>query len=208
MISIRFNDEGFVAEFDRVSARLKRPAGLARVLGRAAVVELKAHFRRKNRTPNRLGAPRSHGGRGFWGAVANAVQSPTITDGGTAVRIAISHPHYAQKVYGGTIRAKRGRYISIPLSVEAYGRTPGQPIPGQVPNFEAATGIRLFLWHRGGNKFLAAALAGGIKVHYVLKRSVDQKPDSTAFPAKAALLHALLIRARLYADNLEKLGEP
>jgi hypothetical protein len=195
MISIRFNEEGFVADFDRVAGRLKRPSGLARVLGREAGNQLKYHFREKQqREPNKLGGKRKN----FWRAVAQSVSSPTILDGGTAVRIAISHPAFAQKVHGGLIRAKRGKFLTIPVSKEAYGRT--------AATLEQERGIRLFaLGKRDGQKGVLAELSTtrGVVVHYVLRRSVDQKPDRTALPMKGVLLNALLIRARLYADRLE-----
>lgn len=196
MITLRVGAEQFRAELSAMAARLRQPTGLMRVLGREAGNQLKSHFRLKQqREPNRLGGKRTN----FWRAVASSVQSPTISGDGTEATVAVSHPAIAQKVFGGRIRAKRARTLTIPVSPEAYGRT--------ASTFEAETGLKLFLVQVGIGNFKSAVLAsqrdgGGMQIEYVLKREVTQDPDPTALPPEAALAGALLRRAQLHVDRI------
>ena len=197
MITIKFYDAAFTAEIQALSARLQRPVGLARVLGREAVNVLKTHFREKQRRePNKLGGKRQN----FWRAVASSVNSPTISGDGRVITVAITDPRFAQKIYGGTIRAKRANALTIPVDKRAYGRT--------AETLEHELGIKLFLVPRDfGSGLLAAVLKGSkrgdrITVFYVLRKSVNQQADPTALPTKDALLAALLIRARAHVARI------
>ena len=197
MIAIKVNDAGWQAEFDSFASRLKHPVGLSKVLGREAVNVLKTHFRGKQRSePNKLRGPRTN----FWRAVANSVQSPTISGDGSVVTVAINHPAMAQKVYGGVIRAKRGKALTIPVSPEAYGRT--------AATFEAETGLKLFLIKTGAKGGLRGAVLAtrksltSLQIEYILTPRVNQRPDPTALPPKQQLVDALLARARSYVDRM------
>lgn len=193
MISVTISDHGTQARLAELSARLERPVGLARVLGREGRNRLVAHFRRKDREePNRLGGERQH----FWLQVARATQSPVEAADGSLVTITVNHPAIAQKIFGGTIRAKRTRFLTIPVSPEAYGRT--------ASTFERETGLKLFLLKVGPSKspVLAAARGGGIQVEYLLRRSVKQSPDPTALPDEGDFNAALLGRAESYVARI------
>ncbi len=190
MIALTLNSHGFVTRLTALSRQLGRPQELAAVLGREAVNVLKAHFRNKDRTePNALGGERTH----FWRAVMGSVQSPVIAGDGSRISVSINHPAIAQKVFGGRIVAKRGWYLTQPVSPEAHGRT--------VATFERETGKKLFKITIGGTKdnpfadaVLAAARGGGIQVEYLLRHEVNQWPDPTALPSQADLEGALLAR--------------
>lgn len=194
MITIDLNDQAFTTQIQALAVQLRNPNALTKVLGQEAAKHLKGHFRKKDKAqPNHLSPRRRH----FWREVASGVQNPTVNSDGSAVVVSISHPAIAQKIRGGTIRAKRTRMLAIPVSEQAYARVPSI--------FESETGLKLIFVRtggRGGNPFSAAVLATrrgtGLQVEYVLKASVTQKPDPTALPPKADLQAAIVKRATAY----------
>lgn len=186
-----------IARFENTSVRLnalvqtaRRPEALMREVGRRGANVLKAHFRSRDRQPNRLGGKRTH----FWRQVADSVNNPTV-QGAQAV-ISITQPGIAQKVFGGRITPKNTRALTIPVDPLAYGRAASV--------FEKQTGIKLFLLRKkqgGLSRLLAGEDAGGIKVFYVLASSVNQSPDPDALPARAAFLAALEDQAQKHINR-------
>ena len=191
MLVVKLNDNGTLAELNRVAEGIKRPAAMLKAVGRRGANELKAHFRARNRTPNKLGGrPRSN----FWSKVADAVNSPVL-EGSSTVRISIANPYFAQKVFGGPIKPNRAGALTIPVDPLAYGR------PARV--FQQETGIQLFLLRKkgGGISNLLAGLVSENKVtvFYVLSRGVDQEEDPEALPPKAKFNAAILDQANTEA---------
>lgn len=190
MITIEYDDQGLATRLQGLQQRLKRPGALYAVLGREVANRLKKHFLGKDRTePNQLagyGSKREH----FWRQVSMSVQSPVINESGGTVRVSINHPVIAQKVFGGTIRAKRSRYLTIPVVPEAYGRAASV--------FERETGMELHFIRMRGMALLVTkgeGKAGIGRVQYVLKTQVTQRPDPTALPPQAEMESAILARA-------------
>lgn len=191
MVTIRIDDVQLRLWVANATSAGKLPALLA-VLGRETRNKLRKHYLHKHATePNKLGGDRT----GFWRSVAQSVQSP-VNLGTHAVSVGIAHPAIRQKVDGGRIVAKRARALTIPISAEAYGRT--------VSTFEHELGIKLFrLPSKSGNGLLAEAQADDrIKIHYVLRKSVDQKPDPDALPTEASLVTALVLRAQQWWNRV------
>jgi hypothetical protein len=133
------------------------------------------YYPAKNRKePNKLGGKRTN----FWADIGRAVQPP-VARGNDAI-IKILDPRIAQKVYGGEIKAKRVQYLTIPVSKEAYSI--------RAATFERETGKKLFVWKSEKNeKFLAESIDGSLKLHYLLKQSVNQKPWPGAIPSEKEL---------------------
>lgn len=174
---------------------LRPDSALLKVLGRRAANDLKKHFRSRNARPNRLGGRRTN----FWLEVARSVQSPVVV-GATSVRVDITHPAYAQKLHGGTIRAKRGKFLTIPIHPEAHGRAASV--------LERELSVTLFRPARANgslSRLLAAAEEDGtITVFYVLKESVTQKADPEAFPDRDTFTAGLVEEARKYTIRKAK----
>jgi uncharacterized protein (DUF697 family) len=193
MIAITLTDAGFVSKINRFAAQTKNPTGLMKVLGREAANRLKAHFRAKNKTPNKLGGKREN----FWNRVGQSVQNPVVGSSGREVSVSINDPRFVRKVFGGTITAKRAKALSIPVTAEAYGRSPS--------TFEQETGLKLFLVRTGSGGFQNAVLATqrgkGLQVEYVLKKSVNQDADPTALPDEKAMEAALIARGESFLVN-------
>lgn len=171
----------------------KRPAVVLKAMGRKGGTLLKQHFRAKDKNePNWLSSRRSH----VWLEVADGVQNPVLNAQGTQVMIAINHPIIRQKVFGGIIKPKNADYLTLPRSEEAYNRT--------AETFEKETGLKLiFMRAHSGTAFLGTVRkeGGPLQVEYVLRKSVNQKPDPTALPEMGAFKTALLEQARVTLER-------
>lgn len=193
MLEVVFNDNGAAAELGAMVDKTRRPVAMLKVLGRRGANELKRHFRAKDRVGNRRGVGHAEvGGRRthFWRQVADSVNSPVLVGDGR-VRIAITHPHFAQKVYGGPITPKRAGSLTIPVHQLAHGVTTAV--------FQRETGIQLFRLRKkgGGMSNLLAGLTRDDKfeIFYVLTGRVDQEADPEALPPRAAFNAAILEEA-------------
>lgn len=181
---ISVTNDTMTAEMNRLLAQAKNPRGILAAGGRAVRNFLVRHFRKLDReNPNALGGARTH----FWLQVGRSVQNPEITN--TTATVSVSDPRYAHKVYGGTIRAKRHRNLTIPRTPEAHGKA--------AEVLESELGIELVAIGDvdAGQGVLAEILPnGGMRVHYVLRPSVTQDPWPGALPdadeiADDALVH-------------------
>jgi len=178
MMTVTIRDAQFRATFARLRDSAKRPRAILAAAGRAAANALRRHFRERDAVEvNKLGGKRTH----FWLQVMRSVQAPISDD--QEARISINHPGIAQKVFGGTITAKRVKNLAIPQTPEAYGRAPAV--------FEQETGLKLFCISGRGAAVLATrrgAVRGlfgaetGLQVEYVLKPSVTQDATPGALP--------------------------
>ena len=186
---ISLAQDDFTPQMKAMMAEAQRPRAILAAAGRACTNFLKKHFRTldANRA-NALGGRRQH----FWRAVGLSVQLPELTD--TNATVTVSDPRYAHKVQGGTIEAKRASFLTIPITPEAYGRTAAV--------FERETGMKLFALGHGGQGVLAVKSADGQVIpQYVLKKSVNQKPDPDAMPDMKAMAADVLGHARNAAER-------
>lgn len=184
MITVKIDSSNARAYLGNILAQARRPAGIMAAAGRAGANLLKKHFRIRDREPNKLGGPRTH----FWAAVGQSVQAPVVSDSGATVTISINHPAFAQKVFGGEIRAKRASLLTIPVTPESYGRT--------AATFEKETGLKLIFLRQGNNAILASRAEGqGLTVQYVLVPSVHQEADPNALPPEKDIEEAVVSAA-------------
>ena len=187
-IAVEFDDKGTVQRIRALSKQAKNPRAMMLAGGRGVANRLKKHFRDKNKAePNKLGGKREN----FWTKVGQSVQAPVADFSGLTVRVSINDPRFAQKLFGGVIRAKRVRNLSIPQTAEAYGRSPS--------TFEAETGLKLTLIKLGGtesnsfeNLALAAHQSGGLQIEYLLTPRVIQEPTPGALPTEQELTDAFM----------------
>ncbi len=193
MITARIDQAAFVRDFQAILAAARKPRAVLMAAGREGRRMLIAHFRQKNRDePNKLGGKRQN----FWNAVARSTQTPVPSQGNNSVSVSITDPRFAQKVFGGTIRAKRVRNLAIPLTPEAYGRSPR--------TFEAETGLKLvFIRTRGGGILgtRRSEYSQFLQVEYLLKPSVTQQADPTALPDEQRLADVVVRAAQAELDR-------
>lgn len=109
-------------------ANLKNPAPVLKHGAGSAAKLLRTWFRDRNGEPNKQGWP----SRGLWAEIASATAVQSSSDAEAVISIA--HPAILQKVYGGPIEPKRGRFLAIAASASAYAA--GSPREGAHPELK------------------------------------------------------------------------
>lgn len=188
------------------------------VAGRAGANCLRAHFRELNATkPNKLGGRRQN----FWSAIGRSVFVQPASD--TSVAVSIGHDAIGQKVNGGEIRAKRTKYLTIPLIREAYGKTAQTyevaAITKQVKSKKASVNARgqwnaqlLKSTGRAGHLFpvrlksgklvLAEQAADGIRPVFLLVKRVNQAADPNALPSEQYFTSYVMRELESFANSI------
>lgn len=186
MIVIHVNSEALRRELGDLASKVVRPRAILQTAARVTRREMQRHFRDRNKTPNKLGGRRTN----FWLDILRSTQIGRVTD--SEGQVLVGDHRFALRVYGGEIRAKVARYLTIPVTAEAHGR--------RAEVMERETGIKLVFLKRGSGAILYERQGKDIKVHYVLKRSVNQEADPEAMPDRAALESAVRIGAERHVD--------
>lgn len=114
---------------------------------------------------------RGKGGRRFWNDVARSVQVAEV--GPQAVRVHAAHVAAAQKEFGGEIRPRNARALTIPVSDEASGK--------RASEFESG-GRELFVLDLGKDSDTIGLLGyaeedGDFHALFVLRRRVYQDAE-------------------------------
>ena len=212
---------------DKATPALKVLFGLAgnkrdfiTVLGRRGANELRNWFHRLNATkPNKKGWPRQN----FWSTVANSVsQRPKIA--GDSATISINHPVIAHKAglgpMKGHIRPRNKKWLTIPAVPEAYGKSAKEYQKG------GGKDHKLFFIKRGESLAFLAEIdlsqkneqeqpksgkrgkskqRSKLKIIYILKKHVYQKPDPDALPDVITWQNALVDEASKFVSaEIEK----
>lgn len=184
MITIKLSKDEVTPHLRKLLKQAETNGPLAKVLGRAGANVLKKHFRARNKTGNKLGGTRTN----FWSRVAESVQSPVSGPG--KIVIPVTHPAIAQKVFGGTITAKKAKNLAIPIDAKAHGKSP-RVFP-----------LLQFAMTRAGVKLLGMKDAGGkFQALYILKKSVTQAKDPKALPTDAEMGKALETAGNIHLRN-------
>jgi hypothetical protein len=178
----------------RLAAQLS-PEGRRKMMqycaGRA-LRRLKRHFRTRETSGDSKRARRGWPSRHFWAQIERSTQVLDVTERGA--KLVVSDPRFPQKVYGGEIVPKRGRYLALPLRAEAYAA-------GSPREWNQRDRLRV-IRSRRGNLFLAEPLAGGgIRVQYLLRKKVNQRPDPQALPRPGVIDTEVIEAAREYTNR-------
>ncbi len=140
---------------------------LGPIIGRAIRNVIRDYLFFLNSTrPNALGGPRIN----FWAAAARAT---TFTFAGDLIVISIAMEGMAQQFYGGTIRPKTAKYLTIPARAEMHGKR-AREVPG----------LHL-LFNRAHPPWALADKNGAVM--FILTKEVNQRPDSTALPTREVM---------------------
>jgi hypothetical protein len=200
MITVRIAKDEITPDLRRLLKSVTPGGPLGKVLGRACANELRRHFRTLNsQRANKLGGKRTN----FYSRVAEAVQNPQPRAGG--ISVAISHPHIAQRLYGGTITPRKKKALAIPVHKSAHGVMariyPGTlafiPAKGGTTKGYLVQGIEVPIKRgkrKGGKRIVPKP--GGAMI-YVLKGAITQRADKTVLPPTAKMAEALTRAARL-----------
>lgn len=123
----------------------------------------------------------------WWRSVANGWTDSPATS--TSVTFSNATIGFAHKITGGTISAKRKKFLTIPVDPRAHGLT--------AKNF-AANVLPLF---RVKNALMAAEKDGTISPIYALKKSVTHAPWPGALPPEQSYVDPFLDAA---LESLER----
>lgn len=175
----------------------RRPLNAA--LGKRGELELRDHFLDRNQEPNKRGFPKQD----FWARIRTATALAAVDEAGATV--AIADPAITQKIYGGEIRPKEGKYLTLAAIAVAVGKSPRvfanlEPLVRYKDGKRRA--IALYLPDPVGTatgKDKGASLGG--TVFYWLVLSVTQKKDPRALPTRANFEAALLDEAGAFIDS-------
>jgi hypothetical protein len=180
-------------DFEVFKGRVKNPQpGNMRAAGAIRRVCV-LHYQAKSTSgPSKL----SGKGVNFWADVGRSIIGPSAVIGGAS--IAITHPAIFQKIYGGPITAKNGKWLTIPASASAYGKSarslPLRFIPLRSDTALLALKDNTIKQHwkakRHGGNVSEASAASHIKKNQVvfwLKKTVTQKPTPWAVPPRELL---------------------
>jgi hypothetical protein len=171
--------------------------GLILIMGRAGANVVRDHL-------IALNAARHRYGRGYYRQAAHGTSVQAVPGG---AKISINQIGIRQRYFGGTIRPRVAKFLTIPACPEAYGmrarefndldmRLVMNPKTGH-PQWalvrRASTGLR---FHRRKQKdgsikmTVSAGEAVEGKVYFWLARKVTQQPDSTVLPKSALIIEA------------------
>jgi hypothetical protein len=167
-------------KLQKLISKIRQRQPLMLRLGKVLQVELRAHFRAKDATPNARGWPRKH----FWRHVRESTSQPTA-DNDQAI-VTITHPGFAHKVEGGEVYPSEARYLAIPLTAEASKA--GYPRDKAIPG----------VFRPKGHDVLGISKDGHFISLWALKRHVTHREDPTALPPTATLAAKLLSTADDY----------
>lgn len=190
VIDINFERPELLQVFSRLQKDIRQP-GIRRVMGRALANVLREHFTRlDSERSNSLGGKRTH----FYGRARRSVQQPEL-EGGDGVKVSITQPGVAQRYYGGEIKPRTAKALTIPVHPMAYGKRAGE--------FSDLSYIPV---RRSGSVFAILARphnSGNIgEVMYLLAKKVTQKADPTVLPDHQTMATAALDAAHTHLMNL------
>lgn len=175
---------------DSARPALRRLAGIVgnrgvnEVIGTALEKTVKRHFRARSGRPNALGGTSTR----FWDRAAAGTRSEA-DDTGATVFMQLdpyngSGNPIAQRLFGGTIFARPGHALAIPVHRDVYG------IPAGRERVEGNTRLIPFSKARGNLLGIIVRTRDGKstgEILYVLFSQVTQKPDPTVLPADETL---------------------
>lgn len=187
MLNILIEDH-VTPEIQRQIREYDSPEILLAALGKRLETDLRKHFLDRNSEPNQRNWPKKN----FWSRIASATALESVS--GNEAVVAISDPAINQKVHGGTITPKRGKYLAIPARGEAYaagsprrfdflqvifGRGRRPVALAERPRTDIRWGGRN---KKGQRRVTEGHTRPGGLVWYWLTKSVTQGPDRRALP--------------------------
>lgn len=193
-IAIQLDVRDALSRINGIERGLDAPR-LQPIVGRSAVNVYRAHlFALNQERPNRLGGPRTN----FY---AQAARGTSWRQLGDAVVVSIASVGIRQRYYGGTIKPKVRRYLTIPAVAEAYGKRASEfpelkfalvpdPRSGRLrPALVRKDASEVTLIDtrtvRGRTKVFKREGQG--RVLFWLVRQVQQQPDPSVLPSQEAV---------------------
>lgn len=187
-----------------------RPEQLNPVIGRAAVNVYRGHLLQLNRTrPNKLGGKRTN----FYAQAGRGTNFVVEADG---ITVSIPSVGIAQRFYGGVIRPKASKFLTIPVHPAAHGKRAremdlevifgegGRPIALATKSTRA---VQITQNRRG--EAVRKSIGRRGEIMFLLKKSVTQAPDPTVLPRTDEVAAAAIIAVNDSVDRaIKRQGGP
>ena len=189
MISIHISTSDLASPAIRRLQQGLQPARLTPIVGRAGRNAVREHLFARDATPNRLGGRRTH----YYG---QAARSTNFTVEGDTVVIAVTQIGIRQRFYGGTIKPKTAKFLTIPVNPAAHGKTARE------------FGDLELIFGAGGQPIALARKAKGKRrfgeIMFLLLKSVTQSADPSTLPSMPALAAAIRPELDKYIAHLTR----
>jgi hypothetical protein len=172
-------------------------------LGKFAEGELRDYFEARDTEPNKSGWRALH----FWGEIRSATSFSSADE--EKATVLISDARFNQKVHGGTITPKEGKFLAIPAREEAYGLSPKTFHDLYFVALSGGRGMLVQTLQTALTRFRTGKRKGEIRkteergggVFYWLVKSVTQMKDERALPPEESFRGALLQQVSAYLDK-------
>ena len=164
-LTISVDISAATAALDRARSAI-RPADMHKVSAASVSKLLRAWFITRNSRSSRSN---------YWSHAGESVRHESDATSGT---VTVGQPGVGWHRYGGTIRAKPGKALAIPLRAALKGINPSEKFTKKDD---------AFIWRRHGKAFLASREGNTLRIHYILLKSVSKRADPTVLPADATI---------------------
>lgn len=195
-VTIQITDTA-TPEITRLQELLASPA-LRAVIGRSGRNHVRDHLFKLDAARHRPYV-RLH----FYARAARATNYRVLPDGAA---VSINHLGIAQRYFGGEIRPRNSKYLTIPARSEAEGRRAREfnnlkPVFGRNGIYALAERSATRLRKTGKGYKSAGETGGGIM--FWLVKSVTQHEDPSVLPKMSKLVEAVVADAEKYIDKIE-----
>ena len=191
VISIHISTSDLATPVLRRLASGLQPARLAPVAGRAGRNAVREHLFARDATANRLGGRRTH----YYG---QAARSTHFTVEGNSVVIAVTQIGIRQRFYGGVIKPKKAKLLTVPVHPAAHGKTAREFDleivfgPGGLPIALATKSTRaVSITQTKSGRIVKRSIGRFGEIMFLLLPYVTQKEDKTTLPSMPALAAAI-----------------
>lgn len=196
---------GAIYSLAKLSDSLTNRRPLNAAIGKRGEVELREHFRERNQEPNKKGWP----AQDFWNRIRKSTALTAVDESGAT--IAIADPAIQQKIYGGEITPKEGKYLTLPAIAAAAGRS-ARTFQNLEPLIRIINGKARAIalverrasnisYGRGGVRHTSSSIGG---VVFWLVEKVKQKKDPRALPERITMERALREEAGFFLEDLAR----
>lgn len=192
-VGLLINAQNTAGPAAKAVSRAIMPAQLNPVIGRSVRNSVREHlFALNGSRPNQLGGRRTN----FYTGAGRATQFQVLSD--THIEVSSNHVGIAQRYYGGTIKPKKGKYLTIPARAEAHGKR-AREFPDLEVLRRGGVGEPFALARKingqGGAK-------GGGEILFWLKKEVTQRPDPTVLPTTDVMATAVQTDTTAYTNRV------
>lgn len=204
MIGLRVDVTNLAQPALRRVGRVLAPAQLNPLVGESATRVYREHLRELERTrPNKLGGKRTH----FYGQARDETDFTIDADG---VTVSIRSIGIRQRFFGGPIKPKAGKFLTIPVHPAAHGHSArdfdlrviygrgGQPVALATKTTAYTRTVK----GSDGKRVKQQATRPIGEVYYILtKKTVDQQPDPSVLPMPDVVAGAVISRINQRVDR-------